>query len=229
MRLTPDTKGNELGSTRQALRGYGNTHTQYITKMARWVVASGEEIGNKSSLSGPSKETGYSSRRKDKRNGALIHYSQGQCRPYQQSMKLEVEAQFLRLKLFSEELSTTLCRWDGGYRELRQCFAESNGLDWTASQWERFLSFENAFFRLQDELFAVEDEMKQKVAQMYLLVDHTNAPSRRGWLRQDDVTLEGEAEERARNGEHPTLEWNGVDYNATESSYLDYESLSSIA
>ncbi|KAI0450529.1 hypothetical protein F5B21DRAFT_425233 [Xylaria acuta] len=178
-------------------------------------------------------EKGYDSDEEDKRNGVLIRYSHGQCRPFQKSMKRQVEAEFQRLKRRYEELSATLRKWEGRYKEGRRFFFQTLGLDWTEPQWGKFLSLENSFFDLQDKLFALQDKMERRNAQMYLFMERVGPSLDSGvWLREKDTTLwslEGAAEQRAREGEYPVLEWRGVDYNATERTYENYMNFSSLA
>ncbi|KAI1420085.1 hypothetical protein F5Y12DRAFT_162899 [Xylaria sp. FL1777] len=156
----------------------------------------------------------YDSEEEDRLIGLPITYSQDQLRPFQPSMKYEIEAEFKLLKFYGDGLSATLSEWKASYRELRRHVGETCSLDWTAAQWEEFLFLGDAYFTLQDKLFAVQDRMGQINAQMYLFLDHTRLPSD-GRFHDDNTSwsLEGVAEIQARTSEHPILEWNGVDYN----------------
>ncbi|KAI0436286.1 hypothetical protein F4803DRAFT_240487 [Xylaria telfairii] len=174
----------------------------------------------------------YGSDEEDKRNGVPTRYSENKCRPFRASMKRRIEAEFQRLKQRFERLSTTLREWEGWYKKARRLFFKTLGLDWAESDWAKFRSLENSFFDLQGELFAVEDKMERRNAQMYLFMKHVGPLNAGVWLRERDTTiwaLEGAAEQRARCGEYPVLEWSGVDYNATERTYENYENSSSLA
>ncbi|KAI1748849.1 hypothetical protein F4782DRAFT_533969 [Xylaria castorea] len=175
---------------------------------------------------------GYDSDEEDKWNGVPIRYSHGQCRPFQKSMRHKVEADFLRLKQSYEGLSATLCKWESRYMEGRRLFLKTMGLDWTEPQWTQFLFTEKSFFDLQDKLFALQDKMERKTTQMYLFMEHVGPSLNSGvWLREEATlwSLEGAAEQKARRGEYPVLEWRGVDYNVTERTYEHYENFSSLA
>ncbi|KAI1736127.1 hypothetical protein F4680DRAFT_275243 [Xylaria scruposa] len=162
----------------------------------------------------------YGSDEEDRRSGVPIRYADGECHPFQKSMKHEVETKFQRLKQRHKELSATLDKWKGPYEEGRRLYFETRGLGWTKPQWNQFLSTENSYFDVRDKLFAVEDKMEHNTAQMYLFKEPVSLSLNSGvWLREEDTavwSLEGAAEQRAKSSEHPVLEWRGVDYNATK-------------
>ncbi|KAI0859715.1 hypothetical protein F4860DRAFT_515694 [Xylaria cubensis] len=163
---------------------------------------------------------GHDTCNEDKWNGVLIRYSQGQCHPMQNLTKNDVKAEFQRLERRRKELSATLDKWKGPYEEGRRLYFETRGLGWTEPQWTQFLSTENSYFDVRDKLFAVEDMIKHNAAQMYLFKEPVGLSLNSGvWLREEDTaiwSLEGVAEQKARSGERPVLEWRGIDYNATE-------------
>ncbi|KAI0533352.1 hypothetical protein GGR58DRAFT_117270 [Xylaria digitata] len=169
----------------------------------------------------PSEADDYDSDDEDRRNGVPTTYSHNRCVPFRASMKQELEAEFRRLKLYADELSATLRSWEPSYKELRRAILGPFKLTWTASQWEEFFVLEDAFFTLQDELFTLQDKMQNVNAQMYLFLDYRNLPSSPDgfWSHNEDGSVwstSGTTENRARDGQYPILEWNGVDYNSLE-------------
>ncbi|KAI0905732.1 hypothetical protein F4823DRAFT_117802 [Ustulina deusta] len=170
----------------------------------------------------PTQLDGYDSDEEDRRNGVPITYSQGQFCRYQAATKYEIEVEFKRLKLYGDELSATLGEWKLGYMELRRHFSETLSPNMTVAQWENFLVLENAYFTLKDELFDVQDKMEHLNAQMYLFLDYTCSDDG-FWFHDDNNNavwcVEGAAEKFATNGEYPTLQSNGVDYDALDWPY----------
>ncbi|KAJ8111778.1 hypothetical protein ONZ43_g5543 [Nemania bipapillata] len=161
----------------------------------------------------------YDSDEEDRRSGVSIIYSQGQYVPFQASMKRELEAEFLRLKLYGEELSTTLDEWKQAYEQLFVRISKASARHRTASQWEDLFFLEDTYLNVREELSMVQDAMGRVHAQMRLFLDHTPPPSsHRDWRQDGDSTVwvpEAVAKQQAKRGEYPILEWNGVDYNAT--------------
>ncbi|KAI0466288.1 hypothetical protein F4859DRAFT_332584 [Xylaria cf. heliscus] len=219
------TRSISLGS-----RISGRHHDESQVPVGLWP----EPIFQASSTPATPRRENYDNDEEDKRNSVPISYPQHKCRPFRASMKQEVEAEFQRLRRRGKELSATLREWEGGYKKARRLFSKTLGLGWTECQWVKFMSFEKSLFDLRDDLFAVQDKMEHRNAQMYLFIERVSSSLAGGvWLRDEDTTtlwsLEVTAEQKAMRGEYPVLEWNGVDYNATEKVYENYENFSSLA
>ncbi|KAI1314128.1 hypothetical protein F5Y03DRAFT_4075 [Xylaria venustula] len=144
----------------------------------------------------------YDSDEEDRRNGVPTTYHDSQLIPFEASMKSLIEDQFKLLQRQADDLSATFEEWKVRYGEFRRRYSENFGLDWSVSAWNTFLEFEDAYFAFQSQLFAVEDQMANMHAQLYLFFDHTASSSSNSTSHcEGDVTI---------------LEWKGVNYAASD-------------
>jgi len=193
----------------------------------------------------------YDSDEEDKRNGVPVTYSQCPGRAFRPSMKDEAIAEFRVFQSHASKLTSRILEQEKHYKKLRGgLFYGLLNPPWTAERWEELILLDDSISTLQAELYAVQEKMEHRYAELYSFLDHarpaqqqhqqqeegevTIAACSTGMLgmQKEGVTvswaLGGTDVRRAGHDGDFKLEWNGVEYTSlTPANALKHRSIRS--
>jgi hypothetical protein len=149
-------------------------------------------------------------------------------------MKDETMTEFRVFQSHASKLTSQILERERHYQKLRRELLY--GLlapPWTTEQWERFILLDDSISTLQAELYAVQEKMEHRYAELYSFLDHVRPTHRQQGMggltiaacgggmpdmQKEGVSvswsLEGTDVRRPGQDEAFKLEWNGVEYNS---------------